>query len=383
MSAGADSTTEPTRGTASVSFSEEREQLRGVIREFLTDVSGEEAVRAAMVTPTGWDPAVWRGLAEDLGVLGLGIPEELGGVGYGFAEIGVVFEESGAALLCAPHLATVAAAQALLATGDAAAAADLLPPVASGTVATLAVAEADGRWEESSVTATAERGADGWRLTGTKMFVLDGTTAELVLVAARTGGGVSLFAVDGAADGLRRTGLATLDQTRRQARLDLAGVPGRLVGAQDAAWPAIERALRLSIVALAAEQVGGASRTLDMAVEYAKTRVQFGRPIGSFQAIKHRCADVLVEVESARSAAYAAAEAAERPDDPELALVSSLAKAYCSDAYVHAAAENIQIHGGIGFTWEHPAHLYFKRAKSSRVLFGDPVHHRELLARQL
>ncbi|MBX6389432.1 MAG: acyl-CoA/acyl-ACP dehydrogenase [Frankia sp.] len=367
----------------SVSFSEEREQLRGVVREFLADNADEQAVRRSMVTATGWDPAVWRGLAEDLGILGLGIPEELGGVGYGFAEIGVVCEEAGAALLCAPYLATVAAAQTLLAAGDDAASADLLPQIAAGTVATLAVTESDGRWEESSVRATAERGADGWRLSGQKMFVLDGTTAEIILVAARTAAGVSLFAVDGAAEGLRRTQLATLDQTRRQARLDLAGVPGRLVGEDGAGWAAVGRALRLAIVALATEQVGGANRVLNMAVEYARTRMQFGRPIGSFQAIKHKCADVLVEVESARSAAYAAIAAAERPDDQELALVSSLAKAYCSDAYVHAAAENIQIHGGIGFTWEHPAHLYFKRAKSSRTLFGDPVHHRELLAQLL
>ena len=369
--------------TQSGSFSEEREQLRGVIREFLADVSSEAAVRAAMATASGWDPAVWRGLADDLGILGLGIPEELGGVGYGFAEIGVVSEEAGAALLCAPYLATVTAAQALLAVGDDPVAAELLPALASGTVATLAVTEADGRWEPTSVTATAERGADGWRLRGSKMFVLDGATADVLLVAASTGAGVSLFAVDGEAAGLTRVPLVTLDQTRRQAKLDLAGVPGRLVGAEGAAWPAVERALRLAIVALSAEQVGGAGTVLDTAVEYAKTRVQFGRPIGSFQAIKHKLADVLVEVESARSASFAATRAAADPDDPEFTLVVSLAKAFCSDAYVHAAAQNIQVHGGIGFTWEHSAHLYFKRAKSSRVLFGDPVHHRELLAQRL
>lgn len=367
----------------SASISAEREQLRAVVREFLADVAGEDAVRASMTTASGWEPAVWRGLADDLGILGLGIPEALGGVGYGFAEIGVVAEEAGAALLCAPYLATVTAAQALLAAGDDATAGDLLPAIAAGTIATLAVAESDGRWEEASIRASAERGADGWRVRGTKMFVLDGASAEVVLVAARTGAGIGLFAVDGAAEGLTRTPLATLDQTRRQARLDLAGAPARLVGAEGTAWPAVERAIRLAIVALAAEQVGGAARVLDMAVAYAKTRVQFGRPIGSFQAIKHKLADVLVEVESARSASYAATAAAEDPDDPEFALVTSLAKAFCSDAYVHAAAQNIQVHGGIGFTWEHPAHLYLKRAQSSRVLFGDPVVHRELLARQL
>jgi alkylation response protein AidB-like acyl-CoA dehydrogenase len=367
----------------SVPYSEEREQLRGVVREFLADVSGEEAVRAQMASETGRDPAVWRALADDLGILGLGIPEELGGVGYGFAEIGVVAEEAGAALLCAPYLATVTAAQALLAVGDDPVAADLLPAVATGTVTTLAVTESDGRWAEPSVTATAEHGAGGWRVSGEKTFVLDGASADVLLVAARTAGGISLFAVDAGTEGLTRTRLATLDQTRRQAKLELASAPARLVGAEGEAWPAIERALRLAIVALAAEQVGGAGRVLDMAVAYAKTRVQFGRPIGSFQAIKHKLADVLVEVESARSAAYAATAAAQDPQNAELALVASLAKAFCSDAYLHAAAANIQVHGGIGFTWEHPAHLYFKRATSSRVLFGDPVHHRELLAQLL
>ncbi len=369
----------------SVSFSEEREQLREVIREFLADAAPEAAVRSSMTTETGWDPAVWGALAQEIGVLGLGIPEEFGGAGYGITEIAVISEEAGRALLCAPYLAIVSASQAVLATGDREAAAALLPGVAAGTtIATLAVTESDGRLAQESIGTTAVRDGDGWRLSGTKMFVLDGAAADLILVAARTEDGISLFAVEGDAPGLRRTALATLDQTRRQARLDLGAVPGRLVGEQGAAWPAIERAVSLTLVALAAEQVGGADRILTMAVDYAKTRVQFGRPIGSFQAMKHKLADVLVEVEAAKSAAFAAVGAAAAepgtPEAAELALVASIAKAFCSDAYVHAAAENIQIHGGIGFTWEHPAHLYFKRAKSSRVLFGDPAHHRELVA---
>jgi alkylation response protein AidB-like acyl-CoA dehydrogenase len=223
---------------------------------------------------------------------------------------------------------------------------------------------------------------DGWRLTGTKMFVLDGHTADLIIVAARTGAGVSLFAVEGDASGLTRTPLATLDQTRKQARLTFDSTPAQLLGAEGAGWPVISRVLDLAAVALAAEQVGGAARVLEMSVEYAKVRVQFGRPIGSFQAIKHKAADMLVEVESAKSAAYYGLWAASELND-ELPTVASLAKAYCSDAYVHCAAENIQIHGGIGFTWEHPAHLYFKRAKSSQLFFGDPTYHRELLAQRI
>jgi len=201
-------------------------------------------------------------------------------------------------------------------------------------------------------------------------------------VAARTGAGVSIFAVDGTASGLTRTPLATMDQTRKQAKLTFDNTPAKLIGTEGEGWTVLAKTLDLAAVALAAEQVGGAQKVLEMAVQYAKDRVQFGRPIGSFQAIKHKCADMLLEVESAKSAAYYAGWAAAE-DSEELPVVASLAKAYCSDAYFHAAAENIQIHGGIGFTWEHDAHLYFKRAKSSELMLGDPTYHRELLAQRI
>jgi alkylation response protein AidB-like acyl-CoA dehydrogenase len=275
------------------------------------------------------------------------------------------------------------AANALLTSGDDAACADHLPAIAAGqTIATLALAEDTGRWDEDAVTLRAERAASGWTLDGHKSFVLDGGIAGLVLVPGRTWSGVSLFAVDGRADGLTRTPLDTLDQTRKLARLEFAGTPARLVGAEGGAWPGISRTLDLAAVALAAEQVGGAQRCLDMSVEYAKVRYQFGRPIGSFQVIKHRCADLLLEVESARAAAqYAAWAAAE--GSPDVPVAASLAKATCSDAYFRAAADNIQIHGGIGFTWEHDAHLYFKRAKSSQLFLGDAAYHREHLAQRM
>ena len=214
------------------------------------------------------------------------------------------------------------------------------------------------------------------------MFVLDGNVANLLLVAAKTDAGVSIFSVDPTGAGVTRTNLATMDQTRKQAKIELDGAPATLIGTDGAGWTTLERVLDLAAVALAAEQVGGAQKVLETAVQYAKDRVQFGRPIGSFQAIKHKCADMLLEVESAKSAAYYAAWCAAELND-ELPSVASLAKAYCSEAYFHAAAENIQIHGGIGFTWEHPAHLYFKRAKSSELLFGDPTYHRELLAQRI
>ncbi|MGZ4759405.1 MAG: acyl-CoA dehydrogenase family protein [Acidimicrobiales bacterium] len=365
-------------------FSEEQEELRNIVRQFLDAKSPEAAVREQMETEKGYDDAVWSQMSEQLGLQSLIVPEEFGGSGYSYVELIVVLEEMGRALLCAPYFSTVVlGANTLIHSGDDAAKAAHLPGIASGeTIATLAFTEPNGRWDESGIEATAVADGDTWKISGTKSFVLDGHVADLVIVAARTGAGVSLFAVQGDAAGLTRTSLSTMDQTRKQAKLDFDGVSGTLIGTDGGGWDVLSTVLDLAAVALAAEQVGGAQKCLDMAVEYAKVRVQFGRPIGSFQAIKHKCADMLLEVESAKSAAYYAGWCASEMND-ELPSVASLAKAYCSDAYFHAAAENIQIHGGIGFTWEHPAHLYFKRAKSSELLFGDPTYHRELLAQRI
>ncbi|MDA8038394.1 MAG: acyl-CoA/acyl-ACP dehydrogenase [Actinomycetota bacterium] len=365
-------------------FSEEQEELRKAVRRFLEDKSPMTEVRRLMETTEGYDTAVWSQMADQLGLQALTIPEELGGAGFGYVELVVVLEEMGRALLPAPYFATVAlSANALLHSGDAAAKADYLPRIASGeTIATLAITEPSGRWDLDSIELEAAASGGSWSLSGTKSYVIDGHTASLVLVAARTASGISLFAVDGDADGLTRAPLATMDQTRKQARLELSATPGRLIGEEGAFAPVLAKTLDLAAVALAAEQVGGAQRVLEMSVEYAKTRIQFGRPIGSFQAIKHKCADMLLEVESAKSAAYYAAWAAAEDND-ELPVTACLAKAYCSEAYFHAAAENIQIHGGIGFTWEHDAHLYFKRAKSSELMLGDPAYHRELLAQRI
>jgi alkylation response protein AidB-like acyl-CoA dehydrogenase len=365
-------------------FSEEQEELRRITRQFLESKSPEAEVRRLMDTTEGYDPAVWSQMANELGLQSLTIPEEYGGQGFTYVELTVVLEEMGRALLCAPYFSSVVlAANTLLHSGDEAAKKDLLPGIASGeTIATLAFTEPNGRWDEAGIEATASKDGDAWRIDGTKMFVIDGHVADRLIVAARTGAGVSLFSVAGDAEGLTRTPLSTMDQTRKQAKLELSGVPGTLVGEDGKGWDVLGRVLDLAAVSLAAEQVGGAQKVLEMSVEYAKDRVQFGRPIGSFQAIKHKCADMLLEVESAKSAAYYAAWCAAELND-ELPEVACLAKAYCSEAYFHSAAENIQIHGGIGFTWEHPAHLYFKRAKSSELLFGDPTYHRELLAQRL
>ena len=365
-------------------FSEEQEELRNIVRSFLENKSPEAAVREQMETENGFDDAVWTQMAEQMGLQSLIIPEEYGGSGYSYVELTVVLEEMGRALLCAPYFSTVVlAANTILQAGDDAAKKDLLPGIASGeTKATLALTEANGRWDEAGIEATATKDGDAWKINGEKMFVLDGHTADLIIVAAKTDAGTSLFHLNSDAAGLTREALSTMDQTRKQAKLTFADTPATLIGTDGGGWDVLSTVLDLTAVALAAEQVGGAQLVLEMAVQYAKDRVQFGRPIGSFQAIKHKCADMLLEVESAKSAAYYAAWCASEMND-ELPSVASLAKAYCSEAYFHASAENIQIHGGIGFTWEHPAHLYFKRAKSSELLFGDPTYHRELLAQRI
>jgi alkylation response protein AidB-like acyl-CoA dehydrogenase len=300
-------------------------------------------------------------------------------------ELGIAFEEMGRVLLCAPFFSTVGlAAQALLAAGDDQAKREYLPRIADGSLlATVAVTEEDGRWDLSAVRTSAadssgEPGA--FLLDGTKMFVVDGHIAQVLLVVARTDSGLGLFAVDASAEGVVRTPLPTLDMTRKLARVELKGVPARPVSGPGDATAALSRALDLALAALTAEQVGGAQRCLDMAVDYAKIRMQFGRPIGSFQAIKHKCAEMLIEVESAKSAAYHAAGSAAAATSDELGVAAAIAKAYCSEAYFHVAAETIQVHGGIGFTWEHDAHLYFRRAKSSQLFLGDEHYHRERFA---
>jgi alkylation response protein AidB-like acyl-CoA dehydrogenase len=370
-------------------ISDEQEQLRDAVRRFLDAKSPTAEVRRLMDTSDGYDAAVWSQMARELGLQSLHIPEEFGGQGFSFVELAIVLEEMGRVLLCAPYFSTVVlAADAIMNAGTPEQQGALLPGIASGdTIATLAFTEPNGRWDASGLEMVASGSGDSFTLDGTKMFVLDGHVADLIVVAARIEGtadetGVALFTVAGDAAGLTRTALSTMDQTRKQARLEFAGVAATPLGEPGAGWQALSKTLDQAAVGLANEMMGGAQRVLDMAVEYAKVRVQFGRRIGSFQAIKHKCADMLLEVESGKSAAYFAAWAAGEDND-ELPVAASLAKAYCSDAYYHCVAENIQIHGGIGFTWEHDAHLYFKRAKSSELLLGDATYHRELLAQRI
>ena len=358
----------------------EHDELRQVVRDFLSEKSASSAVRRLMEGGERRDEDVWALLTGQLGLTGIAIPERHGGAGYGPAELGIVLEEMGGALLVAPYFATVAlAGQALAASGDEDAMARWLPGIADGSLtATLAVAEESGSWNLAEVAATARPADGGWTVTGAKLFVIDGDTADLLLVVAHAPDGPGVFAVERGAAGLESARLDTLDMTRALASVTLRETPAVRVGAgRDAAW--LSEARDLALAALAAEQLGGAARCLDMSVSYACVREQFGRPIGSFQAIKHKCANLLLDVECGRSAVQHASEAlaGRQPDAP---LAAVLAYVHCSRAFTNAAKECIQIHGGIGYTWEHDAHLYLRRAKSSQLLFGPPARQRARLA---
>jgi alkylation response protein AidB-like acyl-CoA dehydrogenase len=372
-----------------LAFTPEQETFRLSLRRFFDDGFSSQEVRRLMETDAGYDAGVWRRMAEELGLQAIAIPEAYGGHGFSFVEIGIVLEEMGRRLVGGPYLASVVqAAGAILAASGEERRSALLPGIARGeTLATLAVAEPAGRWDLDSISTLARERAGTWTLHGVKSFVLDGHHADLVLVAARLPGthaedGIGLFAVRGDAPGLRRTLVPALDATRKLARLELSNVACEPIAEPGKDGPALAKVLDQSAVALACEMVGGAQAVLDAAVEYAKTRVQFGRPIGSFQAVKHKCAEMLLSVETARSAATYAARAAAL-DTNELSAVASLAKAHCSEAYFHCAAENLQIHGGIAFTWEHDAHLHLRRAKASELLLGDASYHRERLAQRI
>jgi len=360
-------------------FTNEHEELRQTVRRFMENQSPEATVRKLMETEEGYDRKTWERMASELSLLGLVVPEKYGGAGLGAVELAIAMEEMGRVLFCGPYLASaVLAVGALLRAGDEATCKQILPGIASGkSIATLAITEADGRWDLGSVAMRAIPDGTVWKLSGVKDYVLDGHLADVILVAAKADDGLALFHVESKASGLERESLPTLDLTRKLGRLNFSNTPARRLSTGDAT-AALEQVLALAATMLAAEQVGGAQRCLEMSTEYARTRLQFGRPIGSFQAIKHKCADMLVETEFARSAAYHAAFAI--ADGEDVLEGAHLAKSYCSEAYFHAAAENIQIHGGMGFTWEHPAHLYFKRARTSSTLFGDPSEHRLQLA---
>ncbi|MEZ0150060.1 MAG: acyl-CoA dehydrogenase family protein [Candidatus Reddybacter sp.] len=366
-------------------FTDEQEEFRLIVRRFMDDKSPRSEVRKLMDSEQGYDTAVWKQLSDELGLPGIHIPEAYGGQGFGFVELCIVLEEMGRALFCAPYFsATALATTAIIHAGTEEQKLALLPGIASGqTLATLALSEANQDWLPANTQLSATPAADNYCLNGEKSYVLDGHIADLLIVLARTPGtkdddGLSLFTVSADAAGLNRRLLKTFDPTRKLAHIKFNETPATLLGELNTGGDTLPHILDLAAVALASEMVGGAQMMLQSALDYAQLRMQFGRLIGSFQAIKHKCADMLLDVELAKSSAYyAAATAAECA--PDLPAVASLCKAYASDTYMKSAAECLQIHGGIGFTWENDTHLYFKRAKSSVVFLGDPNYHRDQL----
>ncbi|MQA13225.1 MAG: acyl-CoA dehydrogenase [Pseudonocardiaceae bacterium] len=364
---------------------QQQQELRTAVRKFLADHSPPERVRAVMdgsdVTD-GYDRELWRRLATELGLVGLVVPEQHGGSGAGHVERCVVAEELGRVLTPVPFLASaVLAVDTLLALDDVAAQAELLPQLASGDlVGAVAVAEPGGSWYTAATGTTASMRDGTWVLDGCKTHVVSGDVAEFVLVHARTPEGTGWFLASGDAPGLRRTPLRTLDPTRQLSRLDFAATPVRPLAGDAAA--VLAAVTDRAVVALAAEQVGGMERVLEMTTEYAKVRVQFGRTIGSYQAVKHGCADMYSAVEQACSALRYAAWTADH-DTAQLPLAAALAQVVVSPAYFQATADTVVLHGGIGYTWEHDAHLYYKRAKTSELLFGSGEQQRQRLADRL
>lgn len=367
------------------SFTPEQDEFRTSLRRALEARSSTKEVRRLMATEQGFDREGWTKLNQEMGLTAVHIPEAYGGAGFGYGELGIVLEEMGRSLLCAPFFSTaVLATTAILNAGTEAEKKALLPKIAAGDVtATLAFSEDSGLNDAASVAMTATPSGGGYRLDGTKSFVLDGHTADLIVVLARKPGskghdGLSFFTVDGTAAGLERRLLKTMDETRKLARLTFKGVEARLLGGEGKATEAFTKTMQQIIVCLANEMVGGAERLREDALAYVQMRMQFGRALASFQTMKHKAADMLVDVELAKSAAYYAAAALDE-SDPEVPMLASLAKASASEAYLQTAIHAVQMHGGIGFTWDNDTHLWFKRAKSSEILFGDANQHRETM----
>ncbi|AMO55491.1 acyl-CoA dehydrogenase [Endozoicomonas montiporae] len=380
-------------------FTEEQEMIRDSAESFLQDHSSSAAVRAAMETESGYDPQLWTRISTEMVWPALTIPETFGGLGLGYVELTILLEEMGRNLLCSPFYSTVClGVNSLLVAGSDAQKQQWLPSIAEGNLtATLAYTSAN-HWGLDSVQCLATAEGDGFVLSGRLKYVPDGHTAGLLIIACRDEGslndqGISLFAVPADTEGVKRRWTPAMDQTRRQAEITLDNVyvdRSALLGTEGQSGEKLKTILQLAAIGVAAEQCGGARQSLDMTVDYTKERVQFGRTIASFQAIKHRAADMMVQVECARSAVYYAAcvaqealfcnESGNNVIACELPEAASLAKAYCSDAFFHCAAESIQLHGGVGFTWEYDPHLYFKRAKSTETFLGDSAYHREAIA---
>ena len=367
-------------------FSEEQEMLRESARGLLEKECPSTAVRRLMDDDRGYDADLWRKMA-DLGWTGLVVPEAYGGAGLSYVDLVLVLEEMGRVILPSPFIWTAMVAEAIKRAGSETLKQSLLTKIAAGDlIATIAWMEPSGLWNADGITMPAHQSGDGFTLNGVKLFVNDAHISDYLLVAARTGGnGVTLFAIETARAGITVSPLKTMDATRKLSEVKFEGVKAGaadVVGAIGDGWKTLAEVLDRGKVMIAAEMMGGAQKVLDITVEYAKVRAQFGRPIGSFQAVQHKCANMMIDVEGAKSAVYYAAWAVSN-EVAEAPLAAALCKAAASDAYRRVSADGIQVHGGIGFTWDHDMHLYFKRAKSSEFTFGDATYNRELVAQGL
>ena len=379
-------------------FTEEQEMIRETAAAFLAEVSGSAAVRRAMALEQGYESALWDRICGEMYWQAMHVPEAYGGLGLGYVEVVAMMEQMGRYLLCSPFFSTVClAANALRVAGSEEQQAMWLGQVCEGKLtATLAFNGGSPRWDAQAITATWRRDGECYVLNGEYRYVIDGHTAQLLIVAARVEGssgaeGISLFLLPAATAGVTRQWLPTMDQARKQASVqlhDVSLVAEALMGEPGQAGKALATVIDLAAIALAAEQVGGCQQLLDMTVAYTSERVQFNRTIASYQAVKHKAADMMLKTEVARSAIYYAACVAQEaleggPLAGELGEAASVAKSYCSDAYFAIAGDALQLFGGVGFTWEYDVHLYFKRAKSSEHLLGNGAYHRERLARAL
>jgi alkylation response protein AidB-like acyl-CoA dehydrogenase len=380
-------------------FTEEQEMIRETAASFLAEVSDSAAIRRAMATEQGYEPELWERLCGEMYWQAIHLPESCGGMGLGYVELVATMEQMGRYLLCSPFFSTVCmAANALLVAGSDEQQAQWLGQLCEGKLtASLAcsgaVGGASSRWDAEAITATWRPDGDGYVLAGDYRYVIDGHTAQLLVVAARAEGttgqdGISLFLLPANTPGVERQWLPTMDQARKQAAIQMSQVSlgaEALLGESGKGWPALSKVIDLATIALAAEQVGGCQQLLDMTIEYTSERVQFNRTIASYQAVKHKAADMMLKTEVARSAIYYAACVAQEaleggPLAGELSEAASVAKSYCSEAYFSIAGDALQLFGGVGFTWEYDVHLYFKRAKSSEHLLGNAAIHRERLA---
>ena len=360
-------------------FTEEQEAFRDSVKRFTEEKSTSEDVRRLMETEEGYDEATWDILSTELAVTGLIIPEEFGGSGFGATELGIVMEQFGRSLICVPFFSSsVMAASALILNGSENDKNKWLPAIAAGGAkGTLCVSERSGSWDESAIQTTASKNGDQYLLNGEKHFVLDAHVSDFLIVVSRLDNRTALFTLDPKDDRVQIKLEQGMDQTRKICTVTMKGAPAEILGPDKPA--ALDKIFDRSIVALSHEMIGGAQQLLDSAIEYTKLRVQFGRSISSFQAIKHRLADLLLEVELAKSACYHAAYEIDKQQNSSEA--ASHAKAQASEAYLNSAIQCIQLHGGVGFTWENDTHLWFKRAKSSEVFLGSPHEHRERMLR--